>query len=90
MKTRYWLPSGDYNIILTKDELAKLVENGRLNMTTGRTECTSGRYYFDGESMQHAWKKEVFNELFFNLNEDDVESKDSGIHYVQFLNIIVE
>lgn len=91
MKTGYCLPSGDYNVVLTKEELNELVENGRLTMSTGRTNCSACRYYFDGEKMTHAWKKDVFNCLLFHLDEEDVDRKeDAGEHYVQFLSIIVK
>lgn len=90
MKTNYWLPSGDYNIVLTKEELAKLIETGSLQITTGRTECTAGRYYFNGEDLVPAWKTDVFNCLLMYLDEEDVGKEDAGEHYVQFLNIRVE
>ena len=90
MKNSYWLPSGTYNIILTKDELNELLENGRITMFTGRNECTVGRAYFDGDHMQTAYKKDVFNSLCMELNAEDVGKDDCGVHYVQYLHIIVK
>lgn len=89
MKASYMVPSGTYNLILSKEDLIKLLEKGCVSVTVGRdVPCNTGRgiYDFEKHKMITLDKKEVYNDLRFCLHEPlaDIEG---GFHNVQFLNI---
>lgn len=43
MRTYMSLPSGTYNITLTKDEFETLVKSSHINCNIGNTPCKTGR-----------------------------------------------
>lgn len=91
MKASYMLPSGTYNIFLSKEELQRLAYTGRLVTFTGDIKCTTGRAVWRPEEnkMETLDKKEISNNLRFYLDEP-VADIEGGDCYVQFLNIHVE
>ena len=90
MRTSYMLPSGTFNIFLSKTELQHLIDTGGLVTFSGRVTCTTGRSVWNSEKndMETLDKKEIPNDLRFHLNEP-VADIESGSHRVQFLNIHV-
>ena len=91
MKTHYGLPSGDYNIILSKDELEQIMTKGSVSMRLSRTSCTTSRAVLneDVTGLDFLDKKEVSNDLSFNLDEP-VADIDSGYHNIQYINMILD
>ena len=56
-------------------------------MHVGRTECKTGRYVVTKTgTMPVLDKKDIYNDLRFNLNEpvDDIESGDYPLRFVTF------
>ena len=91
MKASYMLPSGTYNLLLSKDELQQLIDTGRLVTVTRHTKCTTGRAVWRPEEnkMETLDKKEISNNLHFYLDEPVADIKGGDCH-IQFLNIHVE
>lgn len=91
MKASFMLPSATYNLVLSKDELKKLVDTGYILIQPSREPCTTGRAVWRHElgKMETLDRKSVYNNLRFNLDKPvaDIEGGDLP---VQFLNIIVE
>lgn len=91
MKSHYDEPSGDFTLILSKDELHRLESTGCLGIHTPEIPCTGSRLVYDSE------KKD-----FDIVDKRDIESAglvlldyvggDVGEErrYIQFLNIQVE
>jgi len=91
MKAHYGLPSGDYNIILSKEELAQIISKGSVCMRVSRTLCTTSRAELNkvGDGLDFLDKKEIYNDLRFNLDEP-VADIACGYHNIQYLTIILE
>lgn len=91
MKASYCLPSGNYNILLSDEELHQLLETGHVTIRMSRTPCTTSRAIFnqDEGKMEFHDKKEIINNLFFHTHEP-VADFEAGDHYVQFLGISIE
>ena len=91
MKASYMLPSGTYNLFLSKEDLIRLLEKGMVTIHTGHISCVTGRGVYDPEEhkiITHD-KKEVYNDLRFMLT-DSVADLKPGLCNVQFLNIHLE
>lgn len=87
MKAYFSLPMRTYNIQLSKEECNRLIETGLLTMHVGRTECKTGRCVVTKTgTVQVLDKKDIYNDLRFNLNEpvDDIESGDYPLRFVTF------
>lgn len=91
MRTYMSLPSGTYNITLTKDEFETLVKSSHINCNIGNTPCKMGRTVWneDRKDFETLDKKEVYNNLQFNFCEP-VADVPIGDYPVQFLTISVE
>lgn len=91
MKAYYALPSGTYNIALSRDELVELVKTGRVNVSAYHIPCETGRAIYNSEKkiLETLDRKEVSNRLMFRLN-DKVADTESGDYGVQFLAIRLE
>lgn len=91
MKFSYLLPSGDYNIVLSRDDIKSLVETGCLKVMPMDTECHTHRLVWDSKKrdMEVRDRKEIRNDLRFKL-KDPVDDIGPGVHVVQFLNIRLE
>ncbi len=91
MKTHFGLPSGDYVIALSEEELKQLLEKGHLSARISRTPCTTSRLVIDFENgrAEPLDRKNVANDLRFFLREDVADLK-SGDWTVQFLDICIE
>lgn len=91
MRASYLLPSGDYNLILSEEELQTLLDKGQLSIRVSRTPCVTGRGVWNPETktLDRLDEKFVCNDLRFCLNET-VRDIEEGFHNVQFLNIHVE
>lgn len=91
MKVSYGLPSATYNIVLSKDDLVKLIDTGRINVFARDLPCTTSRAVYNREKreLETLDRKEVTNNLRFRL-EDDVADIHEGEYSVQFLAIRLE
>lgn len=91
MRASYCLPSGNYNIVLSNEELRELLERGHVTARMSRTPCTTSRAIFNDEKgkMEIRDKKHIANCLFFHAKEP-VADIEAGDHYVQFLCINIE
>lgn len=91
MRASYCLPSGNYNILLSNEELRELLERGYVTVRMSRTPCTTSRAIFNAEKadMEIHDKKKVDNCLLFHTKEP-VADIEAGDHYVQFLCINIE
>ena len=91
MRASYCLPSGNYNIVLSNEELRELLERGHVTARMSRTPCTTSRAIFNDEKgkMEIRDKKPIYNNLFFHVNEP-VADIEAGDHNVQFLCINIE
>lgn len=91
MKASYMLPSGTYNLMLSKDDLQKLLKTGLLSIRISRCPCVTGRAVWnpEKEDLETLDRKEIFNNLCFCLDET-VADVEEGFHNVQFLNIHIE
>lgn len=91
MKSSYGLPSGSYNLILTKEDLVKLLSEGILSIRLSRVPCVTSRAVWNPETknMDVLDKKLVDNDLRFHLYVPVADIED-GFHNVQFLNIRLE
>ena len=88
MKTSYLLPSGDYNIFLSEEDLEKLLTTGNLSVRLSRTPCRTHRAVYDRErnTLVPHDEKEIYNALCFHLDEP-VDDLEPGFWNIQFLNI---
>ena len=59
MRASYCLPSGNYNIVLSNEELRELLERGHVTARMSRTPCTTSRAIFNDEK----GKMEIRGEL---------------------------
>lgn len=91
MKTSFVLPSCNYNIGITKEELQRLLDTGHLDARVSRTPCTTSRAIFNGNDFEFLDKKEIHNSLCFLLDEKvaDIESEYYGVQFLT-LNVIKE
>lgn len=91
MKASYCFPSGNYNILLSHEELHQLLETGHVTIHMSRTPCTTSRAIFNDEKaeMEILDKKAVDNCVLFHTKEP-VADIEAGDHYVQFLCINIE
>ena len=90
MKAGFMLPSGNYNICISKAELEILMTKGHLMMTVSKTPCVTGRAVMNeaGTGLETIDKKPIYNDLKFCL-EEDVADLHGGDWGVQFLTINV-
>ena len=91
MKAGFMLPSCNYNITLSKEELNRFLEKGYITATVSKMICTTGRAVLNkgGDGLEILDKKEIYNDLRFFLSEP-VADLDGGDWCVQFINISVE
>lgn len=91
MKASFMLPSCDYNIGLTKEELERLVSKGYVTMRVSRTPCTTGRGVINeaGNGMETIDKHQIPNDLRFEV-DGPVADLDGGDCSVQFLTIYLD
>ena len=92
MKASYVLPSGNYNILLEKDDVIRLLETGHINVRTLRDiPCTSSRMAYDSEKniMYPVEKRIVDNFLSFHIY-DSLADIEPGEHHVQFLTLNID
>lgn len=91
MKASYGFPSGDYNILLSKQELDELLKRGHITVRMSRVPCITSRAVLNSErdEMEILDKKEIFNCVLFHTDEPVSDIK-AGDHYVQFLSINIE
>lgn len=88
MKTSFVLPSCNYNIGISKEDLQQLLDTGHLNVIIHRTPCKTKRAIFNGSDFEFLDDKEIHNSLCFHLDEN-VADIESGYFGVQFLTINV-
>ena len=83
-KAYYGLPSGTYTLSLSKDEFAKFIATGRINMFVSAVPCETGTAVYNRESSNFETidRKDTPNRLAF-CSED-------GISHVQVLSIHIE
>lgn len=89
MRTSFMLPSCNYNIHISKNELQQLLETGYLGVTVHKVPCKTGRAVFDGSDFKTLDKKETSNKLRFLLDEGVADIEETDWH-VQFLTINVD
>lgn len=91
MKASYCLPSGNYNILLSDEELQQLLKTGHVTIHMSRIPCTTSRAVFnDAEGkMEIRDKKPIYNNPFFHADKP-VADIEAGDHNVQFLCINIE
>lgn len=91
MRTVFNLPSCDYNIILSKEDLQELLEKGYITVRSCRIPCSTSRALWDTEKEKWIFddRKTIPNNLFFGLSEPvaDLHAGDRG---VKFLNIALD
>ena len=91
MKASYGFPSGNYNILLSKEELAQLLEKGYITIVMSRVPCVTSRAVWNPnkKNMDFLDKKPIFNDLWFRTTEP-VADMEAGDHNVQFMCINIE
>lgn len=91
MKAAFRLPSGNYNITISKEEFNQLLEKGNISARVSKMICTTGRGVINknGDGLETLDKKEIHNDLRFFLSEP-VADLNGGDWCVQFINISVE
>lgn len=89
MRTSFMLPSCNYNIHISKDELRQLLETGYLGVQVYKVPCKTGRAIFDGNDIKTLDRREICNNLRFLLDEGVADIKETDWH-VQFLTINVD
>lgn len=90
MKSHYGEPSGDFTLILTKDELHRLESTGRLSIHTPEIPCTADRLVYNPEleDMDIVDKRDIESAGLALL--DYVGDLKTETRYIQFLNICIE
>lgn len=61
VKFSYNLPSGDYNIVLNKEELEELSERGHLKFRPLRSECSVNRFSYNNEK-RHGNRNSIYHD----------------------------
>lgn len=89
MRTSFMLPSCNYNIHISKEELRQLLETGYLGVEVRKVHCKTGRGIFDGKRFKTLDRKEISNNLRFLLDEGVADIEETDWH-VQFLTINVD
>lgn len=91
MKASYGFPSGNYNILLSKEELTQLLEKGYITIVMSRVPCITSRAVWNPKKkdMDFLDKKPIFNNLRFRTTEP-VADMEAGDHNVQFMCINIE
>lgn len=90
MRTSFMLPSCNYNIYLSKEELEKLLSTGHIVVNPMRdVPCKTGRTIFEDDNFKTLDSKSVTNNLRFYLDED-VADIEGGDWHVQFLSINIQ
>ena len=91
MKAGFMLPSCNYNIVLSKEDIQKLLEIGSICVRPGKdVPCKAARTYYDEEhGFNVVGERDVCNDLSFYLDGEleDCGNKDWP---VQFLTINVD
>ena len=90
MKSHYGEPSGDFTLILTKDELHRLESTGRLSIHTPEIPCTTSRLVYNPErkDMDVVDKRDIESSGLTLL--EYIGDLKHEKHYIQFLNIDIE
>lgn len=91
MRASYCLPSGNYNVLLSDEELNELLKNGHITIHMSQVPCATSRAVFNKEKgeMEICDKKEIANSIFFRTDEP-IADIAAGDHYIQFLCINIE
>ena len=91
MKAGFILPSCNYNIVLTKEELEILLSTGHIDVNVMRDiSAHTGRYVYDNDTgFKMLDRKSIPNNLRFYL-EDNVADIEGGDWHIQFLTINIE
>lgn len=91
MKASYCFPSGNYNVLLSKEELAQLLEKGHITIHMSRVPCVTSRAVWNPKKkdMDILDKKSIFNDLRFRTTEP-VADMEPGDNNVQFMCISIE
>lgn len=91
MKASYLFPSGNYNILLSKEELTQLLEKGHITIHMSRVPCRTSRAVWNPEKkdMGILDEKSIFNNVWFHTDEP-VADMEAGDHNVQFMCISIE
>ncbi len=91
MRSHYGEPSGDFTIILTKDELHRLESTGHLGIHTPEIPCTADRLVWnpDKQDMDIVDKRDIESDGLLLLDYVGGEI-GSEKRYIQFLNIRIE
>lgn len=87
MKAYYVEPSGDYNLVLTEDELRELETTGRLTVRTTHIPCVISRVQSTGMDFKVVDTRDIESSGLELLEYcGDLKSEK---HYIQFLHIRV-
>ena len=92
MKASFVLPSCNYNIVISKEELDRLNKTGHISTLVHREmPCYTRRMVYDGENEKFKAldPKQISNNLRFIHDEDVADITDRDWH-VQFLTINTE
>lgn len=90
MRSHYGEPSGDFTLILTKDELHRLESTGRLSIHTPEIPCTANRIVWNPERQDMDVIDERNIESAGLALLDYVGDLKTENRYIQFLNIRIE
>lgn len=91
MKSHYGDPSGDFTLILSKNELHRLESTGHLSIHTPEIPCTESRLVYNGERKDFEITDEREIESAGLVLLDYVGGdKGSENRYIQFLNIRID
>ena len=90
MKAHFGLPSCNYNIELSKEDLELLLSKGYITVQSDRIPCTTSRAVINGteDGLDFHDRKTIHNNLSFGLSESvsDLQANDWN---VQFLCIAI-
>ena len=88
MRASFMLPSCNYNIHLSREDLTRLLETGHIGVLVYRdVPCKTGRGIIsEDRSFKTLDRKTIPNNLRFYL-EEDVADIEGGDWHVQFLTI---
>lgn len=91
MKSHYGEPSGDFTLILSKDELYRLESTGRLSIHTPEIPCKASRLVYNSErkDMDVVDNRDIESAGLVLLDYVGGD-KGSEERYIQFLNIRIE